>query len=96
MLAGFKVAVCSASPQDKTKQHTHTHKKNKRQSRDKITIRMRLSNQQLFSAFPFTGELVNPADCFVLSPRSTAQSRCLIYLLQIAPFFQQFAGNSQL
>lgn len=102
-LSGFKVAVCSASPQDKTKQHK------KQQSRDKITIQMRLNNQQLFSAFQFSGELVNPAACFSWIPFILLLWLTALSCSHVAPsnplfhsfaadftFFQQFAGNSQL
>lgn len=83
--AGFGIAVCSTFPQDKTKWNN-----TKNSNLVTKTIQMRLSYQQLFSALPLTGELVNPADsyswnplcilllffvhCFLLSPRSIVLS----------------------
>lgn len=63
MLVNFgRIWNCSVqhvpTRQNKMKQHK------KQQSSDKITIQMRLGYQQLFSALPLTGELVNPADCY--------------------------------
>lgn len=67
MLVNFgRIWNCSVqhipTRQNKMKQHK------KQQSSDKITIQMRLSYQQLFSALPLTGELVNPADCYSWNP----------------------------
>lgn len=67
MLVNFgRIWNCSVqhvpTRQNKMKQHK------KQQSSDKITIQMRLSYQQLFSALPLTGELVNPAHCYSWNP----------------------------